>query len=80
MSTVPQVNFGSYTSLFAFQNNTSLVAVGDRNAEAARAKLKELKIRLLADDTGKNYGRTVIFYPETGDYEIRAVGKAPIII
>ena len=23
MSTVPQVNFGSYTSLFAFQNNTS---------------------------------------------------------
>ena len=66
--------------MFAFQNNTSLVAVGDRNAEAARAKLKELKIRLLADETGKNYGRTVIFYPETGDYEIRAVGKAPIII
>ena len=66
--------------MFSFQNNSSLVAVGERNAEAARAKLKEMKIRLLADDTGKNYGRTVIYYPETGDYEIRAVGKAPVII
>lgn len=61
--------------MFEFQKNSALISVGDRNAEAARDKLKQMSIRLLADDTGKNYGRTVIFYPETGDYIIRAVGK-----
>jgi len=49
--------------------------VGDRNVEATKAKLRELRIPIIAEDTGKNYGRTVIFYPETGDYIIRAVGK-----
>ena len=30
--------------------------------------------------TGANYGRTVIFYPETGAFHIRAVGKPEKII
>lgn len=54
--------------------------VGDRNVEATKAKLREMKIPILAQDTGENYGRTVIFFPETGDYHIRAVGKPEIII
>lgn len=66
--------------MFAFQKNCELVSVGDRNAEAAKAKLKELQIRLLSEDTGQNYGRTVIYYPETGDYIIRAVGKPEKVI
>ena len=41
----------------------------------ARAKLKEYRIRLLAEDCGLNYGRTVEFYSETGDYVIKSVGK-----
>lgn len=61
--------------MFAFQNKSDLVRVGDRNVEASKAKLKELGIRILAEDTGDSYGRTVIFYPETGDYVIRAVGR-----
>lgn len=61
--------------MFAFQNKSDLVRVGDRNVEAAKKKLGELGIPILAEDTGLNYGRTVIFYPETGDYVIKAVGK-----
>lgn len=61
--------------MFAFQRNSDLVNVGARNAEAARKKLKAMRIKLLAEDTGLNYGRTVIYYPETGIYVIRAVGK-----
>ena len=38
-------------------------------------KLKKLGIRILAEDTGLNYGRTVEFYPETGDFIIKSVGK-----
>ncbi len=66
--------------MFAFQNKSDLVRVGERNVEATKSKLKELGIKILAEDTGNSYGRTVIFYPETGDYYIRAVGKSETVI
>lgn len=62
-------------TMFSFQGKSDMVQVGIRNAEASVKKLKELNIPILAQDTGANYGRTVIFYPETGDYVIRAVGR-----
>lgn len=65
---------------FQGQGNVNVGQVGDRNVEATKAKLKELNIPIIAQDTGANYGRTVIFYPETGDYLIRAVGRAETII
>ena len=52
-----------------------IVQIGQRNVDAAEAMLAKLKIPILASDTGANYGRTVVFYPETGIYVIRAVGK-----
>ncbi|MCR4744384.1 MAG: chemotaxis protein CheD [Lachnospiraceae bacterium] len=61
--------------MFAFQNNSALVKVGERNVQAVKAKLKELGIPILAEDTGLNFGRTVEFFPATGDYVIKAVGK-----
>ena len=68
--------------MFTFQGNVSSTVgqVGLRNVEATKAKLKELAIPILAEDTGKNYGRTVVFYPETGDFHIRAVGKPETVI
>ena len=68
-------------TMFTFQGSGSNIGqVGDRNVEAVKNKLKELKIPILAEDTGANYGRTVIFYPESGDFHIRAVGKSETII
>lgn len=61
--------------MFAFQNKSNLVRVGERNVEASKAKLKELGIPILAEDIGENFGRTVVFSPETGEFLIRAVGK-----
>ena len=58
----------------------SSINVGQRNAEASKAKLKELGVRLVAEDTGLNYGRTVELYSENGDYYIKAVGKDVKII
>lgn len=66
--------------MFAFQNKSDLVRVGERNVEAVKKKLQQLKIPILAEDTGKSYGRTVVFYPETGDFIIRSVGKSEIVI
>ena len=61
--------------MFAMASQNESLRVGERNAAAARAKLKEYRIRLLAEDCGLNYGRTVEFYSETGDYVIKSVGK-----
>ena len=63
--------------MFSFQNKTELIAIGERNVEATKKKLQELRIRILAQDTGESYGRTVEFFPETGDFIIKAVGKMP---
>jgi chemotaxis protein CheD len=66
--------------MFAFNNNNEMMRIGDRNVEATKNKLKALGIRLLAEDTGSNYGRTIEFYPETGELHIRSVGKVLKII
>ncbi|WP_026494497.1 MULTISPECIES: chemotaxis protein CheD [unclassified Butyrivibrio] len=61
--------------MFAFSSSNATMRVGERNVAASIKKLKELNIPILAQDTGESYGRTVIFYPENGDFVIRAVGK-----
>lgn len=66
--------------MFSVNKDSPMLRVGERNVAAVKAKLKELGIRLIAEDTGNNYGRTVIFYPETGEYLIRAIGKEPMTI
>lgn len=63
--------------MFSVNPNSPSLRVGERNVAAVKAKLSELGIRLVAEDTGDSYGRTVIFYPETGEYLIRAIGKEP---
>ena len=62
--------------MFAFQNKSDLMTVGQRNVEAVTKILKDMRIPILASDTGENFGRTVEFYPETGDFVIKAVGKS----
>jgi len=49
--------------------------VGERNVEATKAKLAALRIPILAEDTGLNFGRTIEFYPDTGKLVIKSVGK-----
>lgn len=49
--------------------------IGERNVEAVKKFLMQNRIPILAEDTGLNYGRTQLFYPETGVMEIRAAAK-----
>ena len=66
--------------MFSFGSKSTMIRVGERNVQASKKKLSELKIPLLAEDTGKTYGRTVIFYPKNGDFVIRAVGMPEKVI
>lgn len=66
--------------MFAFKTNNDMLRIGERNVEATKEKLAKENIRILAEDTGLNYGRTIEFYPETGDLYIKSVGKPTKII
>ena len=66
--------------MFAFANATDVMRVGARNAEASKKMLKDLGIRLIAEDTGGTYGRTVSINLENGDYIVKTVNKGEAVI
>ena len=66
--------------MFEVSGMSNVGNIGERNAIAAKEKLKELKIRVIAEDTGLNYGRTVELHCETGEFYIKSVGKPLKII
>lgn len=66
--------------MFSFSGNNDMMRIGERNAEATRKLLKELGIPLLSEECGKNYGRTIEFYSETGELHIKTIGKEIKII
>ncbi len=63
--------------MFSFDRANEMMSIGERNAKATKVKLKALDIRVLAEDTGANYGRTIEFYSETGDLLIKTIGREP---
>lgn len=67
-------------TMFAVSVKKEWSMIGDRNVNACKKVLAELKIPVLAESTGGTYGRTVTFYPETGEYHVKAVGKELQII
>ena len=66
--------------MFAFNTNNDMLKVGQRNAESVRKVLSGYGIRIVAEDCGANYGRTIEFYPETSELYIKAIGKPLKII
>lgn len=66
--------------MFEVSGMSSVGNIGERNAIAAKEVLKQLGIRLVAEDTGLNYGRTVELHCETGEFYIKSVGKPLKII
>ena len=63
------------SQMFSFVQATDIMRIGDRNSEAVRAVLKNLSIKLLAEDVGGNYGRTVELMLDTGVFVIKTVDK-----
>lgn len=61
--------------MFTFANATDVMRVGERNVEAVKTVLKKLDLRIIADDTGGNYGRTVELKLDTGIYKVKTIDK-----
>ncbi len=61
--------------MFGVNQISNIGSIGERNAAAAKQILNELNIKLVAEDTGLNYGRTVELHCDTGDFHIKAIKK-----
>ena len=63
-----------------FQSASAQFNIGERNVEAVRKKLAELRIPIVAADTGCNYGRTVTFFADNGALEVNSASKGRSMI
>ncbi|AKB84048.1 Chemotaxis protein CheD [Methanosarcina barkeri 3] len=61
-----------------FENRN--LKIGERNVKWAKTTLEKFEIPIIAEDTGKNYGRTVTFDTSTGDLLIRTILRGDKII
>lgn len=58
--------------MFAALSNSSIANIGRRNVQAVKQTLAQLNIPIVAEDTGKNYGRTLYFNADTGLMRIKS--------
>ena len=58
-----------------FSVSSSMFNIGERNVEAVKKVLASYRIRIVAEETGLNFGRTVFFHGDTGIMEVRAAMK-----
>lgn len=63
--------------MFASTGNAAIANIGARNVAAVKDTLQKLRIPIMAEDTGANFGRTLYFGPDTFKMSIRSP-KRPI--
>lgn len=63
-----------------FKGNSSMFNIGERNVAAVKKVLSAYRIRIIAEETGADFGRTVVFHSEDGKMEIRAAQKPTKIV
>lgn len=66
--------------MFNFNTNNDLLRIGDRNIQATKEKLTELNIKIISEDTGGNFGRTIILNSTDGSLHIKTIGHGEKII
>ena len=64
--------------MFAAMGNASIANIGERNVAAVKATLQRLRIPIVAQDTGSNYGRTLLFNADDYMMTIRSPKRAEL--
>jgi len=68
------------STMFRHTENTLMGDIGKNNIVSTKEILARLNIRIVSEDVGGDYGRTIDFYLETGELKIKTIGKEPKII
>lgn len=61
--------------MFALSTGGETMRIGPRNVEACKRVLAELRIAILVEETGGNFGRTIEMDAETGILQIKTVNQ-----
>ncbi len=62
--------------MFEVQAGSLVGTIGDRNITSVKNMLHSLKIPIIAEDTGLNYGRTVYFDLDTGIMKVQSLSRS----
>ena len=62
------------------KESSSFLKVGENNVAAVKEKLRQEGIKLVAEDIGANYGRTVELHTNDGKYVIKTIAKGVKVI
>ena len=62
--------------MFEVQQGSLVGTIGDRNIASVKSTLQSLRIPILAEDTGLNYGRTVYFDLDTGIMKVQSLSRS----
>jgi len=60
--------------MFSFNDSSEMLRIGARNVLASKEILNMLRIPILAEDTGGNYGRTIEIHSENGKLLVKTIG------
>lgn len=61
--------------MFSGISASSIANIGQRNVAAVKDVLHALRIPIVGEDVGENYGRTLWFYPEDGKVTIKSASR-----
>lgn len=64
------------STMFQMSENSMMGEIGKNNVIKVKKILKEAKIKIIAEDVGGDYGRTIDFYSDSGKIKIKSLGKA----
>lgn len=67
-------------TMFKHTENSLMGDIGRNNISSVKNILSNLDIRIISEDVGGDYGRTIDFYLETGEIRIKTIGKDTKII
>lgn len=63
-----------------FETHDKTWEIGELNTNMVRHVLRKERISIVAEDMGKNYGRTILFYAKDGKLEINTMRRMPIVL
>lgn len=66
--------------MFEIKSTSTIGNIGERNIIASKEILNKLNIKLISQDVGANYGRTIIFNSESGELKIKSFAKNIVVI
>lgn len=66
--------------MFQFSSNSEVGNIGEKNVAAVRSCLDSYKIKIVSEDVGLNFGRTIVFDPVTKELSVVKAGNKTTII